>query len=245
MVQGLYDTDEEKEYIIYEGKKREQQFLKKMKRMFNKTIDLMTPLNSMYERIKLQHDKSTCSFFGIYRYLIQFSIISMIPFGALCLYHRVDKQDLCSIDNFPCFIFYSSFKSRKALSFSTVYFIFGLMGLFVGLSRSIHYQKENLRNKIYNDSSKMPVAVRFFNSWDWNNNDYSLRKDFTNSVFNDILFAMHIYEIELKINQRSFLEKVKLFLRRFSSGLLTIGVLVGGNILLIEIEDNYSPKLIK
>ena len=87
----------------------------------------------------------------------------------------------------------------------------------------------------------MPVAVRFFNPWDWNNNDYALRKDFTNSVFNDILFAMHIYEIELKINERTFLEKVKLFFRRFSSGVLTIGVLVGGNILLIEIEDNYSP----
>ena len=38
---------------------------------------------------------------------------------------------------------------------------------------------------------------------------------------------------------------MKLFLRRFLSIVLTIGVLVGGNILLIEIEDNYSPKLIK
>jgi hypothetical protein len=32
----------------------------------------------------------------------------------------------------------------------------------------------------------MPVAVRFLNSWDWNNNDYSLKKDYMQSVLNDI-----------------------------------------------------------
>ena len=53
--------------------------------------DLITPLKETVKKIKLQQDKSVSSFFETYRFLIQLSMINLLPFAILLYDHNISQ----------------------------------------------------------------------------------------------------------------------------------------------------------
>ena len=92
----------------------------------------MSPLQSDMVRIRKAYDKSIESFFEMFRFLVNFNIITMFGFAYILTVHILDFEgsltDVCDT-YFPCFMQYTRFPKSAKLRYSLALALFIVIGI--------------------------------------------------------------------------------------------------------------------
>ena len=106
--------------------------------------------------ITLRFDKSVASFFLLFRYLLDYSLVFVLVFIPL-LFIQIQEAiedgtigSICSKHSyFPCFTLHSAFKKENALAFSVTMFCFLVIGLFGFMYRWTKYDRTMRENQYF------------------------------------------------------------------------------------------------
>ena len=132
----------------------------------------------------------------------------------------------------PCFLFYSRFDKDSDHLFALSLIAFMVLGIFISIYKWIQFDLLIKKRELYEDKKKK-YSKLFFNMWDWRT---------ANTNFEGRSLATGI-RVELK---RTAIEKSKLFIRRLSTLVVNIILLIlgwGGIIAISIYNKDIQSKL--
>mmetsp|Transcript_25410 Transcript_25410/g.25154 ORF Transcript_25410/g.25154 Transcript_25410/m.25154 type:complete len:253 (+) Transcript_25410:878-1636(+) len=209
----------------------------------------LIPLKNDLNRIRLAYDKSIESFFNMFRFLVNFNILTALGFGYILTMHIFDYNggftDLCATF-YPCFTLYSRFSTNSALRYSFALFLFCVIGAILFIYKWVKVDYKSKRQRFFNKEENF-FSREFFNSWDWRTNrsgDSKHNKDGIATILKVMLYEDKKKEI---VKQRTSGDKMRIYIiRGFLMTLSIIILLIGWLVILIgsiyESEINDAAK---
>jgi len=151
------------------GIKEHQTACQKLKNRIYKVYKYCIPLRSDIIRIRLSYDKSIEAFFNMFKFLVNFNILTLLGFSYILIMHILDFNGsftgLCNTF-FPCFTLYSRFTVNSDLRYSVALFLFVIIGTFLFIYKWVIVDYKSKRQRYFNKEENF-FAREFFNSWDF------------------------------------------------------------------------------
>jgi len=193
------------------------------------------PLKNDMIMIKRSYDRSIEAFFEMFRFLVNFNILTALGFGYILLMHLLDYQgqltDFCAT-YFPCFLQYSRFStdSQERYAFALALFVFIGTILCIYKLVAVDYRAKKIRYFIKDDNY---FSREFFNSWDFRTKRMSDTKHSVEGTKN--ILDIMLYEEKKKeiVKQRDSSDKCRIYTIRISLMILSIFILILGWIAII------------
>ena len=200
------------------------------------------PLKDDITRIKLSYDKSIAAFFNMFRFLVNFNILTALGYGYILLMHIFDYDgSFTSRCNtfFPCFTLYSRFTSNSKLRYSFAIFLFVVIGTILFIYKWVRVDYKSKRQRFFNKEENF-FAREFFNSWDFRTKRQGDAKHSKGGIAT--ILKVMIYEEKKKeiVKQRTSSDRCRIYTIRICLMLLSIIILAFGwtVILLGSIYEN-------
>jgi len=234
------DSEEELQLNFKKERSRCKQTIDRIQTVLARFV----PLSSEISYVNVRYDKGVGSFFIFMQFLVNFSIISLIVYLPLLLRHWfMVGFKLSSWRGFvPETTLYSSFQEEEALWYYSTLTGMIVVSLFFAIRKWLQLDEIKRASELMEDKN-LKYSQLALNPWDW-----TIKTDV--DTLNGRLFLSNearllIEEEELAAHgdHKTFEEKVRLFLLRFSISLASLIILSASTFVIIVTIWNEKSML--
>ena len=146
----------------------------------------------------------------------------------------------------PCFLFYSRFDKDSDHLFALSLIAFMVLGMFISIYKWIQFDLLIKKRELYEDKKKK-YSKLFFNMWDWRTANTNFEgRSLATGIRVELKTNLDEDRIKAEIDKRTAIEKSKLFIRRLSTLVVNIILLIlgwGGIIAISIYNKDIQSKL--
>lgn len=164
------------------------------------------------------------------KFMVEFSILTLLGFLYLQIYHVVKYTDSLTqiCDNFyPCGFFFSHFTIHEKLGWSLTFFLFIIFGYAFCVYQWIEFDKKAKHYNLFLNDNIVYTRI-FLNGWDWRMNTLKDANNMKDQVSNSIKLKIKDDETREEIKKRSKDKIIRLRIKRVFTMIISLIVLFSG-----------------